>query len=537
MATLGGTGLINSNLVFGYDMGNNRFFPGEPTTNLLSGEANNTPKVGNGWGTYNTNQYNGATYFSIGTISSITSNIVTTSGNHPLRSYDVVTPQTTGGGLTAGTNYLIKKLSNTTFSIHSYNSSQDGSQGYINTSTGTFKVYDDFANDVRVSINATSFPTMWWGPPHLPNSGLVKEIITNGFTNPLTGQKSDCIRQHVHRADGVADHMAYGVDAGFTPNQTVCCSFWARAVDGGAVGKSINYYHYTYGQTSATAYSMNAVLGAVGEWKRYSYTFTSPNSVAISYWFNPGGPYKYDIANIQIEQKNRPTPYTPSSRSSTSSLLDKKRTKTISISDLTFNDSGLAYFDGVNDTIDTGYALTSFPALSNFSFECIVKITSYPTAAPANGYNNTTRYGVIVGATYYCGAAIYWNGNSSGNVCTIYSYIRGADAYRNTSTFNLSLNTFYHLVLVNDYTNSKLKLFINGSLYSEVATATQEYNSGLTSSAGNIGISKAQVDGGGEGNYSYFPGQIPVTRLYNKALSTSEVFQNYKGFQRRFSLP
>ena len=70
-----------------------------------------------------------------------------------------------------------------------------------------------------------------------------------------------------------------------------------------------------------------------------------------------------------------------------------------------------------------------------------------------------------------------------------------------------------------------------------MATATQEYNSGLTSSAGNIGVSKAQVDGGGEGNYSYFPGQIPVVRLYNKALTTSEVFQNYKSYQRRFSLP
>ena len=146
-----GLNLVKTGLVFGYDIGNHRYYPGEPTTNLLpSASTNAIPKTGNAWGTYNTNQYNGATYFSVGTISSVTNNIVTTAGTHPLRSFDVVTPQTTGGGVTAGVNYLIKKLSSTTFSIHSYNGSQDGSQGYTNPSTGMFKVYDDYANDTIV---------------------------------------------------------------------------------------------------------------------------------------------------------------------------------------------------------------------------------------------------------------------------------------------------------------------------------------------------------------------------------------------------
>ena len=531
-----GANVIKRGLVFGYDAGIHRYYLGEPTTNLLNSSTNTTPTTGNGWGTYNTNQYNSAQYFSIGTISSVSSNIVTTSSAHPLRSFDVVTPQTTGGGLTAGTNYLIKKLSSTTFSIHSYNSSQDGSQGYTNPSTGMFKVYDDYANDTRISINSSSFPTMWWGPPHLPNSGLVKEVITNGFTNPLTGAVSDCLRQHVHRSDAVADHMAYNVDATFTPNVAVTCSFWGRAVDDNAVGKSINYYHYTYGQTSATAYSMNATLGAKGIWQRYSYTWTSPNSSAISYWFNPGGPYKYDIANIQIEQKSYATPYTAggTSRSNTNTLKDIKRVKTIDISNVSFDSSGKIIFDGVNDTIDTGYALTSFPALSNFTFETIVKITSIPPAASPNGYGYTGKNGVILGATYYCGAAIYWA--SDGTTCSVYSYIRGNDAYRNTSTYSLSTNTYYHLVMVNNYSSNKLQLFVNGVLYNEVATATQEYNSGLTSTAGNIGISKAQVDGGGVQNYVYFPGEIPISRVYNVALSSSEIEQNYKSYKRRFNL-
>ena len=501
MASFAGTGLVNSNLVFGFDMGNNRFFSGEPTTNLISGVANNTPSTGNGWGTYNTNQYNGAAYFSIGTISSVTSNIVTTSGNHPLRSYDVVTPQTTGGGLTAGTNYLIKKLSNTTFSIHTYNSSQDGSQGYINTSTGTFKVYDDFANDVRVSINSTSFPTMWWGPPHLPNSGLVKEIITNGFTNPLTGQKSDCIRQHIHRADGVADHMAYGVDAGFTPNQTVCCSFWARAVDGNAVGKSINYYHYTYGQTSATAYATNAVLGAVGEWNRYSYTFTSPNSTAISYWFNPGGPYKYDIANIQIEQKDHPTPYTSSSRGVTSSLLDKKRTYSLNLTNVSFNSNGEMFFDGINDYIDTN-SNSILSGTQDFTIESV--------------YNMTSQTGGLIFGNYgtsYTANTIWFSGQYG--------------LYLNTSHYSPSApipNGRYHMVVTRQ--SGQIKLYLNNSL---VHTGT---NTASISNGQNFRIG-TDVNGTAEP----FGGSIYVVRVYNRGISALEVDQNYKGYRRRFNLP
>ena len=148
-----------SSLAFAYDVADARnSYIGEPTTNLLpTPSINAIPKIGNSWGTYNTNQYNGGNYFSIGTISSVSSNIVTTAGTHPLRTYDVVNPQTTGGGVTANVNYFVKKISNTQFSLHAYNISQDGSQGYVNTSTGYPVVWDSIDLDQRVSINPSSF--------------------------------------------------------------------------------------------------------------------------------------------------------------------------------------------------------------------------------------------------------------------------------------------------------------------------------------------------------------------------------------------
>ena len=510
-----GLNLVKTGLVFGYDIGNHRYYPGEPTTNLLpSASTNAIPKTGNAWGTYNTNQYNGAAYFSIGTISSVSNNIVTTAGTHPLRSFDVVTPQTTGGGVTAGVNYLIKKLSSTTFSIHSYNGSQDGSQGYTNPSTGMFKVYDDYANDTRVSINSSSFPNMWWGPPHLPNSGLVKEVITNGFTNPLNSFTSDCLRQHVHRSDGVADHMAYGVDASFTPNSPVYASFWAKSVDENAVGKSINFYHYTYGVQSATDYSTSAVLGPVGAWKRYGYTFTSPNNTAISYWFNPSGPYKYDIANIQFEQKNHPTTFTTSSRSNTTSLLDKKRTSTLNVSNMSFDSNGNLIFDGTNDSIVVSDASHLRFSDGKFSVEAVLNISSISSKQRivSKGSSGWSRGWHIAARPTQWELELSDGVSSPGNSFLI-----------NTTT-TVGIN---HIVWV--FSATTAKLYVNGVQLGSTQTITESLD--FATGTSNLGI--GAFESGGE----YLNGYIHNVRIYNRDITALEIDQNYKAYKRRFSLP
>jgi hypothetical protein len=243
-----------------------------------------------------------------------------------------------------------------------------------------------------------------------------------------------------------------------------------------------------------------------------------------------------DITHSQIEQKSRATSFVNGTRSNTQGLLDLTGRRTINLSTVSFNTGSQIVFDGTDDTLDTGIPLTDFPALSNFTIECIVKIDAYPTVAPANGYGSTTRAGVLVGATYYSGTALYWYGNSSGNACNIYSYIRGADGYRTAGEFNMTPGKYHHLVLVNNNGNSTLYLYADGIENGSEAGPTQQYNSGLTGSAGNIGICKAQVDGGGESVYSNLQADVPVVKLYNRALSATEVAANYRHYKSRFSL-
>jgi hypothetical protein len=443
------------------------------------------------------------------------------SSSHSLRTYDVMRPQTTGGGVTANTDYFIRRISSTQFSLHAYNGSQDGSEGYINPTTGNHKVYDSIANDTRVSINSTSFPTMWWGAPHLPNSGLVKEIILNGFVNPLDSSVTDCIRQHITRDSG-ADHMAYGVDASFTPNSPVYCSFWAKSVDAGAVGKTINFYHYTYNVQSPNSYAVGCTLGPVGVWQRFGYTFTSPNNTAISYWFNPEGPYKYDIANIQIEQKDHPTRFTTGTRSVTQSLRSIKINNTINVSNVSFNSNGQPTFDGVNDYIES----SSFNITTNeFTLEAVIR----PNATSGN-------YSIIKKNTSNDNWPIFSMGISGNDINGYYSSPIYGQSLEGVYTTNnpITNGNWYHVVFskgTGGYTT--MKLFINGVSVSYTNFLYGSHINSIATSDKPIHIGR---DLDGTNWVSPFNGEIPIVRVHNRQLSDDEILRNFKGYQRRFNM-
>jgi hypothetical protein len=362
---------------------------------------------------------------------------------------------------------------------------------------------------------------MWWGAPHLPNAGLVKEWIPNGFTNPLSGEITDCLRQHITRDSG-ADHMAYGVDASFTSNSPVYCSFWARSVDTGAVGKSVNFYHYTYGVQSPTAYAVGCTLGPVGVWQRFGYTFTSPNNTAISYWFNPDGPYKYDIANIQIEQKDHPTRFTTGTRSSTQSLIDVARGRTIDVANVSFNSNGQVTFDGTNDYLE----IPSFNITTNeFTLEAVIK----PNATSGN-------YSIIKKNTSNDNWPIFSMGISGNDLTGYYSTPVYGQCLEGAYTTNnpITNGNLYHVVFSKGTVGyTSMKLYINGVSVSYTNFLYGSHINDLATSSKPIHIGR---DLDGTNWVSPFNGDIPVVRTYNRQLTDDEILRNYKGFQKRFNI-
>jgi hypothetical protein len=90
-----------------------------------------------------------------------------------------------------------------------------------------------------------------------------------------------------------------------------------------------------------------------------------------------------------------------------------------------------------------------------------------------------------------------------------------------TSNYTLSLNTWTHLVYVfNNLANNNIITYVNGSSYS---TTTHSFASILNTSA-NLYLGSYN---GGEFP-QYFTGQMGIVRLYNSALSSSDVSKNFE---------
>lgn len=511
-----GGGLNNEGLVFGYDADGFKF-GGEPTSNLVpSPEHNSEFTTSNSWSTYNTNQYNSNTYFSIGTIGSVTNNIVTLSSvGRTIRSFDVLRPQTTGGGVTAGTNYVIKKLSSTTFSLHEYNGSQNGSQGYINPDTGFFKVHDAYANDTRISINATDFPTMWWGAPHLPNSGLIKEVVPNGGRRPGT----NCMRLHVYRDDGVADGMAYGVNPSVNGGDSVTMSVWIKLADNRNPSGQLGYSTW-FG--SGMGASSTTFTGLTTEWKKYELTWTASQTFAFNQYWWPGGsttPYAIDICDHQVEvNKGHSTNFVAGTRSNTEALIDHKNTYTIDTTNVGWTSDQYPDFNASTTYIDLGSDVV-FKNTGGWTVESIVKYDTVP-----GGYDNVISPGNFIGSDSIINNSWYWS--VLNNKLALWNRSPGVWKYGSTT---IQPNTWYHAVLTCSDDGTSYQMYLNG-------TAEGGDHVSYVWNNAYAGLRVRYIGQGNSSNVRRVDGQIPVTRIYDRALSANEIQQNYLSFKSRFGL-
>ena len=144
-------------------------------------------------------------------------------------------------------------------------------------------------------------------------------------------------------------------------------------------------------------------------------------------------------------------------------------------------------------------------------------------------YNATNNggYGCIVVENYNPGSQINFligppNSGSSTTLST--GYWNGSSWQATTNGYSLPSNGWYHIVATYDGTN--LNLYVNGTLTQVQASAGTPASSGL-------GIRfMRRWD-----NAEYWGGYLSIVRIYNRALSLSEVGVNYNGSRTRFTNP
>ncbi len=524
MSAAGGPRITTDNLVLCLDAHDAKSYPGEPTDNKQPNDASSRFTSSNTWGTYQTNQYNSNTYFSIGTISSVSGNVVTTSSNHPLRTFDAVRAQTSGGGINAGTNYLIKKLSNTTFTIHAYNSSQNGTQGYIR-SDGYHQVHESIATDTRISINATSFPTMWWGPPHLPNTAHVKELRIGG--GPKRG--TNAMRIHVTRTVGVDGGMSYGVNvAGATQGDTVTCSWWARS---SLPSKGVTYYTY-WGSAAANSTGFTPTQ----KWQKFTHTWTaSATYTFIQYWFQSAdsAPWWFELADLQTEiNKSYSTPYVlaASDRSTTDAWKDRSGND-YHVDFASNQRTGVSHyrkgqviepksnayidFDGTDDLLNADYPIRSYE--HTFSIWMSIDDVDSGTAGGVFCWGGASTYGrLLYSNDKKLRVSLYASPDESGWIYSSYS-----------SVMSISDDTFFNLTVVST-SGKQWIVYCNGEQVLDTGTWRRTY---ISSGNTKIGLRDhvQNSDTGRARKYSSI-------RIHQEAQTSKQVKANFNAHRGRYGV-
>ena len=500
--------IVTDGLVFYYDMANTKkSWKGEPTTNLIpSPEHNGRFTTSNGWGTFSTNQYNGATYFSIGTIGSVTDNIVTLSSvGTAVQTFDVLHPQTSGGGLVGGTSYFVKRINSTQFSLHAYDGTSNGSHGYINPDTGWHKCHDSIALDQRIAINATSFPTMWRQHPHLSNSGLVKEVVEG-----VGPDGQSVMRLHVHKTNGTADGMAYGVYTPVTQGDLITVSYWQR---NSMAGTNLTYSTW-FGSGQGVGGGSYAPTDT--NWHKREYIWTASTTFSFYQYFyldaSTTVPYYIDLCDLQVEvnKQNYPTPFVIGTRSDTDAIVDLVGNATVTASNLTY----------VNDKFKFVSANSNYLSVNGVSDSNMDDYTiSYWIKLDILAGNQRWFANSNVGTL-----TVMWTGGDF-----VFHYNPKDGSVSSTSTpgtgWSFSTGVWYNVTATNDSTDATTgaRMYINGDHRSSQIPAVTLPRDG-------------QVLGSLRGTSHYGDGECDILQIYDRVLTADEVKQNFNAHRQRFGI-
>ena len=301
--------------------------------------------------------------------------------------------------------------------------------------------------------------------------------------------------------------------------QTWTISVWAKA-NQNTVGQ---IFHFG-ANSSGNIIDFNAIgISLTTEWTRYSYTrtFTDGNVVAIQTRLDGADTFQSgDIIwwdGLQVEQKPNPTQFTTGTRSSTQGLLSLVGNSTFDLSYVSFDSNAQMIFDGTNDYVPITLS-------TSIGVYCLEMVWYNNNAIP----NNDT---VIGGPTTYQ-TPIEFNGNGSGVHLGAWTGGMTNEAIHiwgggGATSNRVAAAVGYHHVVFN-WNGTTYDIWVDG------VNTTTYYQNGTTP-AGLITATSIKL-GRDVDNYC-FNGQIPVTKIYNRALSAAEVRQNYNKYKTRFNLP
>ncbi len=279
---------------------------------------------------------------------------------------------------------------------------------------------------------------------------------------------------------------------------------------------------YNGGSYITSYFPTTAQIGItdIDGWQTATYTITTPANTDRVLWFMQDGDdyttynHTFELKGVQVEQKSHFTPFTSGTRSNTQSLIDLSRNRTISVSGVSFDSNAMMVFDGTDDAIPITTP-PNFSGSGSWTMNTWFKINGAPSS--------TTYMNVILDMDP--------TGGSANMICVNWSDMmlqyRSRPVGGSYTTINgsvLSQGVWYNATVVR-YGTNETKLFLNGA--QDGGTYSGNLPAG-NQSFFNIG---RWTDGTVFANAT-----IPIVSIYNRALTTDEVYRNYMSLKSRFGL-
>lgn len=278
-------------------------------------------------------------------------------------------------------------------------------------------------------------------------------------------------------------------------NQVRCLTYWYD------INNSLIFSNLTASTESTSS----------GDWVQLKASATAPNgtygSIILIAPVNKDGYGSYWIDEAQIEQNSFATPFVEGTRSNTQAILDLSGNNTITATSLTYNSDGTFEFNGVNDSLNIGTTLNSLT--TDLTVDVWVKLTNTPSdwarIVGTGGNTGNRTYGLWVSTS----RRLLWQRHGAVDPSLYPVNV-------------LDLNTWYNVVAVTN--GSSHFIYLNGQQI------------GTTSGTGPWPASGENVTIGYAGFHTRLTGVLSISKIYNRALSAAEVFQNYNALKSRFGL-
>jgi hypothetical protein len=387
--------------------------------------------------------------------------------------------------------------------------SYKGKPGYNVTGTPAAWVGNNNTSDFKTTIGTTTV--------NIPAIGT-KEV---SFVDIWNTGASNCCPSLFRYGD-------WGITTGVTGNTLYTYSIIYKTNSGYTHPNFMYRYEFNGGSyiTEVGVFDNAKRIDLGDGWYQAYNTFTtnaSTNTLYLGMWY-----YQYNVYDTvylykaSLTQGNHvfpPDQFIPPSttRSATQGLLPLVGNSSIDLSSVSFNSTAQIIYDGTDDHVDLGNLGTIG---TSYSIECVFNSSNVVN------YRNVfdMNYATYPGVTGNVGPRL--EQYSDGTITVVWSGVTNNNSIAvNTPVTPISANTNYHMVFTQDGNN--------GSIYLNGAYKSQNSNTyGYVQTFGDANLGRGFSLAGDR----YFAGSLPMFKIYNRALSSTEIKQNYNKYKTRFNL-